>query len=273
MCMNDLYPVYLVYNMLQCFRRCGFFVSDTKKQMNTSVPLTETDRRSCTSFHTCDGGNSDPDDVETTGRASLADFSTFIEGKDDFRPNGTVGATSLWFRPKTAGKPIISLGEVTVRGSVSLERIVNTVTDLSRKGEWDAEFWGGREIYRRNVDDDTWIRMAWTASKPKGSVAGRDFVLHSYVKKTQSSWCIVSWSVEAVDCPPEYLPKVASADHVRAKLYLGGIHAARTPGNDWKISLVNQAEIVGISSWLTEPVLMKSPSILNSLKRVLELST
>lgn len=271
--MNDKYPVNLVYNMLQCFRRCGLKFPDTRKQLSPSAPLNETDRRSCISFHSCDGGNSDPDDVETTGRASLAVFFAIIHEKHDFRPNGTIGATSLWFRPKSAGKPLISLGEVTVRGSVSLDRIEDTVTNLSRKAEWDADFWGGREIYRKNVDDDTWIRMVWTASKPKGSVAGRDFVLHSYIKTTQSSWCIVSWSVEEADCPSDYLPKVASSDHVRAKLFLGGVHAARMPGNDWRITMVNQAEIVGISSWLSDPALMKSPSILNSIKRVLELST
>lgn len=210
------------------------------------------------------------EDIVVRGRNELSVLRKIVKEKPGFKQNGNAENTSLWYLPKSSAGPMTSLGEVVVKGSVSLDRIIDVITNLSTKGQWDPEYLRGCEISRRTIDSNTWVRTAWTASKGKSSVAGRDFVVNSLSHKmSENSWSMVSWSVEGSECPAEYLPKVPSPGHVRAKVFLAGFHAEKTNEGDWKISLANQVDI-GISSWLADPVLMKNPAILNRIKVVLE---
>ena len=230
------------------------------------------ERNSLTSFVSFELDDRDDNlaELEARGRSTSRVFKSLVDDKTGLIANGSVGETSLWYVPRSVGgMPMISVGQTVVDGSVSLDRISDVVMDLSKKGEWDPEFLMGKEISRTQIDDSTLIRTCWSACKSKPGIAGRDFVYHAFNERTADSWIVASWSVDIDECPPDYAPKVASAVHVRGKLFLGGFFVRRNADKNWLISYVNQVDI-GVSNWLSEPVLKKNPQLLNRLKAVLE---
>jgi len=238
-----------------------------------SLPPVE--HTSVKSFVTCTGERNETDtrfvEIEADGRERMNIFEELITNKKGFKPNGNVESTSLWYLPRTGpGKPLISLGEVDVRGTVQLDLMIELITNVSTRGQWDPELLKSCEVCRKDLDPATWVRIAWTAMKAKPKAAGRDFVFNSFSRKENNErWSIVSWSSDEEMCPPEFLPKVASSEHVRGKLILGGVSVSRCSDGNWRITYMNQVEI-GIPSWLSDPILMKNPAILNNLKRLLE---
>ena len=237
------------------------------------VSAVDGERNSMTSFVSfdVDGQEDMLANIEAHGRNTSRLFKSIVSDKAGFRVNGKVGEVSLWFSPKTVGAlPLISLGETELNGSIALDSIIDRVMDLSRKSEWDPELLTAKEISLRQVDDDCRIRTCWSACKSKPGIAGRDFVYHAFSCRGAEEWLVASWSADIDEVPPEYAPKEPSAVHVRAKLVLGGFYVRRCVSGQWLVSYINQVEL-GLSSWLTDPVLKKNPAVLlNNLKSVLE---
>lgn len=252
----------------------GPVMSPVGQMHNASVSMfsaVDGERNSVTSFVSFELDERDDKlaELEARGRSTVRLFKSLVEDKTGLVANGSVGDTSLWFAPRSVGgMPLIAVGEVRVSASVSLDRISAIIMELSTKADWDPEFLMGKEISRSQIDESTWIRTCWAACKSKPAIAGRDFVYHAFNERTESSWVVASWSVDIDECPPDFAPKVASAVHVRGKVFLGGFFV-RKDDNSWLISYANQVD-VGISSWLSEPVLKKNPQLLNKLKFVLE---
>ena len=240
---------------------------------DSMVSALEGERQSLTSFVSFDveGQEDRLANIEAQGRMSSRLFRSIVHDKAGFRSNGTLGSVSLWYSPKTvAGLPMISLGEIEVNGSVSLDSIINRIMNLERKGDWDPEFLMAKEISVHEIDEKCRVRTCWSACKSKPGIAGRDFVYHAFSSREDETWLVTSWSADIDEVHPDFAPKVQSAVHVRAKLILGGFFVRRSEsGGPWLISYINQVEL-GLSSWLTEPVLKKNPQLLNNLKAVLE---
>jgi hypothetical protein len=231
----------------------------------------EGERNSLTSFVSFEVDRDDDSlhVLEAHGRSSVLLFKSLVSEKFGLRSNGTIGDVKLWFAPRTVGgMPLISIGEIELRGDIPLSIIRERIMDFSRKSEWDPEFLTAKEIRSTEIDDSTRIRTCWSACKSKPGIAGRDFVYHAFSVLDSDSWIVVSWSADLDETPKEFAPKVESAVHVRAKLILGGFYV-RKKADKWLMSYVNQAEI-GLSSWLTDPVLKKNPCLLNNLKSIVE---
>lgn len=236
------------------------------------VSAFEGERNSITSFVSFDVDERDDrlSGLEAHGRLSVTLLQSIALDKTCFRDNGKADEVSLWFCPKSvAGMPMITLGEISMSGSIPLQLIITRIMDLSRKTDWDPEFLTAKEISSAELDDNTRLRTCWSATKPKPGVAGRDFVYHAFTVAGSDSWTVASWSADIDEVPPDFAPKIPSPGHVRARLFLGGFFVQRSPTGDWLVSYVNQVEI-GISSYLSDPVLKRNPGLLNNLKSVLE---
>ena len=237
------------------------------------VSALEGERNSITSFVSFDADQQDDrlSGVEAHGRLSATLLQSIAVDKTGFRANGKVDAVSLWFSPRSvAGMPMITLGEICMNGEIPLDKIISRIMDLSHKTDWDPELLTAEEISNTQLDENVFLRTCWSACRHKPGIAGRDFVYHAFSVLDKDSWTVASWSADIDEVPPNYAPKVHSSSHVRAKLFLGGFHVRRCESSgDWLVSYVNQVE-VGISIWLSDPVLKRNPSLLNNLKSVLE---
>ena len=228
------------------------------------------ERNSITSFISIEA---DPNDaLLITGRSNMELFKSLVLSKTGFTTNGTLGRTQLWYLPRSSsGFPMVSLGEVTVPSSIGVDRIASVVGNIEKKSLWDPDFAMGRQIKITEIDANSKLTMSWTASKAKPGIAGRDFLYHAYSERSLSEWAVVCWGVEAELIPPGYDAKQPSPLHVRGKLVMAGYYVRKNPQNPQEliITYVNQIEL-GLPYWLTDPVLKKSPALLNGLVKHLE---
>jgi hypothetical protein len=249
-----------------------FPTTDTSQSNDSMVSAMEGERNSLTSFISFDVDGKDDQlaVLEERGRVTSRLLNSIVDDKNGFRSNGTLGEVDLWFAPKSiAGMPMIALGEINVSEHVALESIIFKVMDLNRKAEWDPEFMVAREISSVQVSPSERLRTCWSACKSRPGIAGRDFVYHAFSSVQDESWTVACWSAELDEVPSDYAPKKPSPSHVRAKLILGGFAIRRAESRDWRVTYINQVD-TGISSWLSEPVIKKTPNLLNNLKRILE---
>jgi hypothetical protein len=228
------------------------------------------ERNSFTSFVSIEP---DPTDaLLETGRSNIDMFKTLVLSKTGFSSNGSIGRTQLWFLPRSSsGFPMVSLGEVTVPASIGIDRISSVIGNIEKKAEWDPDFATGRLIKITQIDGNSKLSMSWTASKAKPGIAGRDFLYNAYTERSPNEWTVVCWGVDPEMVPAGYEPKQPSPLHVRGKLVMAGYHVRRDPqkSDQYIITYVNQVEI-GLPYWLTDPVLKKSPTLLNGLVKHLE---
>lgn len=198
------------------------------------------------------------------GQRKLSLLRNAVLVRSGFLPSGTVEATRLWYLPKSSSGPMISLGEVDISGFFDSAFVLRVISDFSRRVEWDPEFLEGEQIQLTEITDRVMVRTCWAACKPRPSAAGRDFVYYVFTDIDEHRSTLVSWSVPAQDVPSGYAPKVRNPANVRGNLLLGGFNVERTE-TGLRLSYINQVEI-GVSPWLSEPVLRKAPRLLNSLK-------
>lgn len=230
----------------------------------------EGERNSLTSFVSIDDEESRLADCVMTGKSNIELFRKMIESKTGFTKNGTIGRTDLWFLPRSStGVPMIVMGEITIPATISIDRIRSYIMDLETKSQWDPEFLMGKQIETTLLTDQTSrISKCWSACRSKPGISGRDFVYNAYSELADDKWTVVCWSADLDEIPFGYLAKQASSVHVRAILILGGFYVRRE--NDMhRITYVNQVEL-GLSSWLSDPVLKKGPALLNALAQQLD---
>ena len=240
-------------------------------EMHTAV-----DRNSYGSFITCDPANeteiASPSldvmlpDIIQKGRENMDLMIDMMVNKPGFVANGKIGDASLWYINRTStGLPPIALGEIFLlfEDTVSLGQII---MDLENKGKWDSEFLMGEVICKYSTSDILIYRKTWAAMKPKSGVSGRDFVYHTLSRSTPDSFCVVSWSADDLDIPSEYKPKCKAVNHVRARIILAGFLVRKTSPTTMTVNFWNQVD-VGITSWLSDPVVKRTPQVLNGLQK------
>jgi hypothetical protein len=186
--------------------------------------------------------------------------------KSGFVSNGKIADASLWYINRTStGLPPIALGEISFAFN-DAQSLGNTIMDLENKGKWDAEFLMGEVICKYSTSDDLTYRKTWAAMKPKAGVSGRDFVYHTLTRFTPNSFCVVSWSADDLDIPSEYKSKCKAPNHVRARIILAGFLVRQISPETVTVNYLNQVD-VGITSWLSDPVVKKTPQVLNGLHK------
>jgi hypothetical protein len=211
-------------------------------------------------------------DILQKGFENVRLLRNMILLKQGFSPNGTVDETKLWCMNRSStGLPPIALGEICLDGNseITPSMIGECILDLDHKPLWDLELQSGEVIFQAPVrtDDGSVARFnkTWIGLKPKPGISGRDFVYNVLTICTENEFCAVSWSVDDIDCPMEYRPGVRSPKHTRARLILGGFLVQKRQHNEIVISYLTQVE-TGISGWLVDPIIKKTPKLLNGLK-------
>ena len=252
---------------------------DQDEEMHTAV-----ERNSYTSFVTCDDkfdsmvvlNDAMLPDILQKGFENMALLREMMVSKQGFIPNGTVEDTNLWYIGRSAtGLPPIALGEIRISGLPSLTptMVGEYILDLENKPKWDTELQLAEVIVRSPVnclDDPSTVTAGyfktWAGMKPKPGISGRDFVYNGISRSHESEFCAVSWSVEDIDCPIQYRPGVRSPNHTRGKIILAGFLVRKNENNEVLINYLTQVE-TGISGWMVDPVVKKSPKLLNGLKK------
>lgn len=274
--------------MRSCFRSCW---PDTTAQStresagaqemrgDADEMHTALERNSYGSFVTCDAPNDTAlvspsldvilPDVIQKSRENMDLMVDIMVNKSGFVQNGKIADTSLWYINRTStGLPPIVLGEISV-SYTDIDSIGVILMDIDNKAKWDSEFLMGEVICKYRVSEELMYRKTWAAMKPKAGVAGRDFVYHTLTRTTPDSFCVVSWSADDLDIPADYKPKTKSSSHVRGRIILAGFLVRKEPANNnVTINYLNHVD-VGISSWLSDPVVKKTPQVLNGLKKYL----
>ena len=273
--------------MRSCFRCClpvrnpESVVSDSNRRHtdgDADEMHTALERNSYGSFITCDAPNdtalASPSldvllpEVVQKSRENMDLMVDMMVNKAGFVPNGKIADTNLWYINRTStGLPPIALGELSLAYS-DVESLGRILMDLDNKSKWDSEFLTGEVICKYPVSEELVYRKTWAAMKPKSGIAGRDFVYHTLTKTTPDSFCVVSWSADDLDIPTEYKPKTKSQSHVRARIILAGFLVRRISPDKIQINYLNHVD-VGISSWLSDPVVKKTPQVLNGLQKYL----
>ena len=261
-----------------CFggsRKSNPSVDDSCADNENCEMHTALERNSYGSFITCDAVDetniASPvldsllPEVIQRGRENMELMIDMMVNKAGFVANGKIGETSLWYINRSStGIPPIALGEILFP-LYDVAELGKVIMDLDNKGKWDSEFLKGEVISKVVISDEAVYRKTWAAMKPKAGVAGRDFVYHTLTRTTSDSFCVVSWSVDDLDVPPEYVSR--SSGHVRGRIFLAGFLVRRmTSQNTLTVNYLNHVN-VGISGWLSDPVVKRTPQVLNGLRK------
>jgi hypothetical protein len=241
--------------------------SDTALPVHESISLEEmiSVKSSYSSYQSCDshlGDATNSSSILVTGRTKMTLFESIIEDNSNLTKNGKNKNINLYFKKCQNDDPMFVYG-YTDFPTGDINRINSIINDIANKTKWDDNMESGQELFKIKINENESIGKCYSSSKAKSGVSGRDFVYHTYHHVTNERAVTCAWSDEG--CRLESV----SAKHVRGMVLLGGYLVQKDNDNSCTVHFFNQVDMGGfIPTWLLDPILKKTPMILNALMRV-----